>query len=241
MNFVMTRLQRRMVSGIAKRTKAVPAVPAPCHVKWQPPAPRHDLSLPWNLHSNSGFQIPVELKQSSIPGAGLGRFAAAPVQAGDIIRADPILAVSDFIAMGGTIPGSDPLAIRLGDAHDLDSLVAFWSAVSAEAEVRKMMSWFIAGVPKARTDTGHPLSYILTHSLHANHAFNHNYIHLVHDDVLYRKAVRNIAVGEELHMNYGNSIIEDHIKTWIFEHGLTDINTLAERISAHEKATGAIP
>jgi len=187
------------------------------------------LLQPWDMHSKAGFEIPVSLSNSSIPECGLGRFAVMPVAKGAVVRADPIKDVADFIAAGG-VDEKETVAIKINDASDINNLVEHFSKDNpdSEAHARKMMSWFMAGVPAGRSDNGLPLTYILGHSFHINHSHNHNTHTVVEDGVLYHKAVCDIAAGEELFLNYKEYHLEQHVRTWCSQHGLVDAQNLAE-------------
>jgi len=183
------------------------------------------------MHSEAGFKVPVFMSHSSIPDGGLGRFTLMPVAKGAVVRAEPIKDVAKFIATGG-VKEQETVAIRMRDASDIDKLVAYFSKgdPDSEAHVRKMMSWFMAGVPVERTD-GLPLTYILAHSFHTNHGHNHNMHTVEENGVLFYKAVRDIAAGEELLLNYKEMGLEEHAREWCSQHGLVDVQTLAEGLS----------
>merc|ERR1712008_268675 len=189
------------------------------------------LLQPWDMHSVAGFAIPVNMGPSSIPDVGVGRFTIMPVAKGAVVRVDPIKETADFISDGG-VDEQGTVAIRIRGASAIDDLVKHFSQIdpSSEAHVQKMMSWFLAGVPVERTD-GPPLTYLLGHSFHINHGKNHNCHTVVEDGVLYHKAVRDIAAGEQLFLNYKDMGIEQHTRTWCLQHGLVDVQILAESLS----------
>jgi hypothetical protein len=191
--------------------------------------------LPWKFHSFSGFRVETEIKDSLIPGAGLGRFTTVPVKAGEIIRGDPLLRVSEYVKTSHTL--KDTVAIDMKNGEDMDDMVSHWHEQAKadgkeKSEVRTMMSWFMAGVPSERTDRVDPLVYVLAHSFHTNHGFPNpgNMMTVVEDGFLYHKAARDIAVGEELVLDYLAMGIKPFAKRWCAQYGLVDVETLAVNI-----------
>jgi len=186
---------------------------------------------PWDMHSEAGFAVPVCVKPSSIPDAGLGRFTLKPVAKGAVVRADKIKSVADFIADGG-VHEEETVAISLPDASAIDDLVAHFSKGNPDsvAHVRKMMSWYMGGVGIERTD-GKALNYVLAHSFITNHGNNHNMRTYVENGVLFYKACRDIEAGEELLTTYHEYSLFQETKTWCTKHGLIDAQTLIENLS----------
>jgi len=178
-----------------------------------------------------GFAIPVCVKPSSIPGAGMGRFTLVPVAHGDVVRRDPIKSVADFINDGGAYE-IQIVAISVPDASAIDDLVAHFSENNpiTEAHHRKMMSRDIGGVGIERTD-GQALNYVLAHSGTNNHSNNHNLRTFVENGVLVHKACRDIAAGEEMFVNHHEHCLFQDTKTWCAKHGLIDAQTLIENLA----------
>merc|ERR1712079_342954 len=130
-----------------------------------------------------------------------------------VVRADKIKSVADFIADGG-MDEKESVAISLPDASAIEDFVAHLSKGNPDsvAHIRKMMSWYIAGVGVERTD-GKPLNYVLTHSFISNHGPNHNIRSFVENGVLFNKACRDIEAGEELFTPYNEySLFQDNKK-----------------------------
>eukprot|EP00927_Polykrikos_kofoidii_P024428 TRINITY_DN2221_c0_g1_i2.p1 TRINITY_DN2221_c0_g1~~TRINITY_DN2221_c0_g1_i2.p1 ORF type:complete len:258 (-),score=37.02 TRINITY_DN2221_c0_g1_i2:54-827(-) len=188
--------------------------------------------LPWNLHSEVGFDVPTEIKDSTIPNGGLGRFIKEFVTAGSVIRADPIISVQDFISSGGVSP-SQTVAIEMLDAGDMDALVEHFAASreSSLEHIRTMISWFVAGVPAERTDRGRPLVYLLAHSFHSNHsdAEHANIETVVENGLLLQKTVRDISPDSEILLDYTTMGIEDFAKTWCAENRVSDVESMSTK------------
>jgi len=183
--------------------------------------------------SKAGFLPPTVIGESSIPNAGLGRFVAAPVKKGWVIRADPIVSVSSFV-VGGGVNKDMTVAIQLRSVADIEDLNAFWSLNATDSEaatMREKMSWYMASVPHYRTDTGKGFSYILGHSFITNHNSIPNMETQVQDGMLYHKALQDLDAGTELLLDYTSMAVEPFVKDWCTRYDLTDVGTLADELS----------
>eukprot|EP00812_Abedinium_dasypus_P008946 NODE_2670_length_895_cov_467.423810.p1 GENE.NODE_2670_length_895_cov_467.423810~~NODE_2670_length_895_cov_467.423810.p1 ORF type:complete len:185 (-),score=37.44 NODE_2670_length_895_cov_467.423810:182-736(-) len=172
--------------------------------------------LPWNMRSNQGFQVDTEIKESTIAGAGTGRFTKVPISDGAVIRTDTIQPVDAFIASGGTAE-DHTVAVEVKDVADLDKLAAFWGP--HDERTKQMMSWFVSGVP------GIPALFALSHSFHCNHSQPGNMKPQVRDGCLQFVAVVDIAAGAELITDYTTYGIPPFCKSWMAENGFEDVRT----------------
>jgi len=189
--------------------------------------------LPWNLHSDVGFVVPTEIKDSLIPNGGNGRFLQEFVTSGSVIRSDPIISAQDFISSGGVSP-SQTVAIEMLSAGDMDAVVEHFAASreSSLEHIRTMISWFVAGVPAERTDRGRPLVYLLAHSFHSNHSdsTSANIETVVENGMLLQKTVRDILPGSEILLDYSTMGIEDFAKTWCAENRVSDVESMSRDV-----------
>lgn len=186
--------------------------------------------LPFDRHSAAGFCVPTEVKSSMIPEAGLGSFLQAPVRKGESVRAESIMSVASFEALGG-VQQHSTAAVQLQSGADIDALIEFWMTGNKTdfdvADIEKWTSWFIRSVPKSRTDTNRGFSYILSHSFHANHSRPANIETMVEKGMLFHKALRDLDEGEELLLDYTDMQIEQFATKWCAKRKLVDVGTLA--------------
>lgn len=182
------------------------------------------------MHSNAGFAVPTEIKASSIPHAGLGRFNMEQVKSGCVVRADPLVSTQYFISNGG-VSADRTVAVEILSKEDIDALVEHFvaSKTTPTEKIRTMLSWFIAGVAAERTDRGRPLVYLLAHSFHTNHGDVGcvNMETTVENGILYHKAVRDIARNSELLLDYTKMDIGKFAKTWCVENDCSDVEAMA--------------
>jgi len=196
------------------------------------------LALPWEQHSSAGFQRKVEIRKSSVPNGGLGRFACEPIPKGAPVRIDRVQPLEEFLAEnspGSTCPGGG-IAVELRSAADIDRWCehfAFPGAADDEVkDIELKTSWFIAGVPAARTDRGEGLSYVLAHSFHTNHNTEAvNVVTKVRDGHLIHEASQDVRPGDELFLDYTNMDLKPFVKEWCTKReGLSDVQSFARKL-----------
>jgi hypothetical protein len=186
---------------------------------------------PFNRFSNAGFVIATEVRPSKGT-TGWGRFLKEPVKKGWVIRADPIVSASTFLAHGGVKEGST-VAIELGSADDIDNLVEAWTGDQLEiTAIREKMSWYMAGVPSERTDREKGLMYILAHTFHTNHRIPPNIETVVKNGMLFHRALSDLPAETELILCEETMNIDPFVSKWCESHGLTDVGT-AQLINAN--------
>ncbi|CAE7618420.1 unnamed protein product [Symbiodinium sp. CCMP2592] len=181
------------------------------------------MELPWEKRSHAGFKVPVEVRSSRIPGAGLGRFVTVPVKAGTVLRSDTLINFREYLQG----PKGERAAIHLQSAEEIEALAEYFSIGNVSTEVREKMVGFIGSIGADRAQ-GTPVSFVLTHSFHVNHGDNPNFYDFVENGVLYYKTMRDLAAGEELIVNYRAMGMPAHVKEWCSRRGLRDVQTEAE-------------
>mmetsp|Transcript_13954 Transcript_13954/g.30657 ORF Transcript_13954/g.30657 Transcript_13954/m.30657 type:complete len:200 (-) Transcript_13954:93-692(-) len=197
--------------------------------------------FPWRIHSNGNFLVETEVRESSVAGGGLGRFACEALRVGDIVRKSPLLDISDFTSMNppGHIPKDEDFAVVIKDVKDLENWVEHFAVVADKEEIRKMTSWFLAAVFQTGTHGKEPICFIHLHSFHANHRIPSNLCVCTEGSFLLVKAIADIRVGDEFFTNYMDYPIDPVIAQWFASHGLTDVKTFAERSSVSPSVSGS--
>lgn len=171
------------------------------------------------LKENSKFEVETEIKKSSIPDAGNGRFILEHVKKGQFIRKLKIINVKEYIDILKQNENDDTnYFIIFTNYDDLDLLVQYFKSFNLldEDEIKLKISWFIASI--------NDKLYIQSHSSYYNHSNNNNNIKYNFDDnYAYQYANKDIDKNSELFINYNDYNMPEYYLKWCNDNNIQDI------------------
>ena len=195
---------------------------------------------PWDMNTNHGFVVETEIKESTIPGGGLGRFLVKGAKKGDCIYNADMIPVEQYVKDNerGSILEDVPEILVISSKQDMDRLLHYFSSKDESdiAEVSKMLSWFVGGLyeygSKENPESEHS-SFCVTHSVKVNHSIaGANFIPSTENGKFVLKPLRDIEAGEELLCDYRNFALTAEVKEWFAERNLVDTQSMAVNLTA---------
>lgn len=170
------------------------------------------------LKENSEFEIRTQIKESSISGAGKGRFILEDVKKGDLIRKIKIVNVKDYINIIKSNENDNTnYFITFTDYSDLGLLVEYFKSFNLldEDEIKIKISWFIASI--------NDKLYIQSHSSYYNHSNSNNIKYDFDDNYAYHYANKDIDRNSELFINYNDYNMPEYYLKWCSDNNIQDI------------------
>lgn len=170
------------------------------------------------LKENSKFEVKTEIRESSIPDAGKGRFILEDIKKGHLIRKLKIINVKDYINILKLDKYDDTnYFITFTDYNDLDLLVEYFTSFTLldEEEIKIKISWFIA--------TMNDKLYIQSHSSYYNHSDNSNIKRVIEEEYLCHYANKDIDKNSELFINYNDYNMPEYYLKWCNDNNIKDI------------------
>mmetsp|Transcript_73871 Transcript_73871/g.175839 ORF Transcript_73871/g.175839 Transcript_73871/m.175839 type:complete len:202 (-) Transcript_73871:233-838(-) len=188
--------------------------------------------FPWTVMDSAGFKVRTEVRTSTIPDAGNGRFVMEDIPKGTIFFEAPVVSVKEFLSMAKG-PGSTSAqnaVVRITGAEDLEAWVEhFVQAPEEMEEVRLKTSWFVGGLPSSLTDCG-SVTYIFAHSQHGNHGTPGTYVKRIADGVMTAVATADIKAGDELLQDYMSFEILPEVTAWFEKMNLKDVKKIVQSL-----------
>ncbi len=156
----------------------------------------NSLTLPWERlqpHPDDGFRVKTEIKQSTIPEAGLGRFVLEDVPAGTTIKSSLLVPVTspDIFQRNR--------CIYMQSQADIDYLLNRYLRISSDADNnKKRLADFIV----TENWDGKLIVYIRSTSGFINHSANSSIVKSIQNDHVNIVVIKDVAKGDELLLNY---------------------------------------
>lgn len=170
------------------------------------------------LKENADFQINTIIKQSTIDGAGKGRFTLEKINKGDLIKKTTIIHIKDYLNILKSNENNDTnYFIILNNYDDINMLFEYFKSFKLlnEEEIKIKMSWFIGHINNKL--------YIQSHSNYYNHSVNCNIEYRFDDKYLYQYANKDIDKDSELFIDYNNIKFTDYYLKWCCDNNIDDV------------------
>lgn len=170
------------------------------------------------LKENSNFEVETEIKKSSIPGAGNGRFSLEDIKEGTLIRKLKFINIKDYITNSKLNKNTDiNYFIIFNDYYDLNLLVEYFKSFKLldEEEIKTKIAWFMGYIDNKLC--------IQSHSSYYNHSNEYNIKRIVDNEYLYHYANRDIEKNSELFIDYNDYIMPDYFFDWCRDNNIHGI------------------
>ena len=166
--------------------------------------------------------MPTEVKRSSIPNSGNGRFAKTFIKKGTVLVKSPLINVySDNIF-------DYDKAIVIRNVDELNHLISRYQQEFkslSKDDILKDLRHFVANQIDGKFAT------LLCSNAHTNHSLlNENYIARIENNCWFGIATKDIKAGEEILQDYRTIRVKKDIDQYFKSYGLQTVNPFIDQI-----------
>jgi len=170
------------------------------------------------LRNNNNFEIDTIVKESTIVGAGNGRFSLENIKEGTLIRKLKFIDIKDYINNLKLNKNIDiNYFIIFNNYDDLNLLVEYFKSFKLldEKEIKTKIAWFMGYIDNKLC--------IQSHSSYYNHSNEYNIKRIIDDEYLYHYANRDIDKNNELFIDYNDYIMPEYFFKWCSDNNIHGI------------------
>jgi len=182
---------------------------------------------PWSLERQSALKVSAEIKPSLIPNSGNGRFAKEAVKEGTVLVKNRMVSATDPDIFDHDVQ------IRMESVEEMLNLMARFKQHTGESEevILSKFADFVHSTPNVAHGGPRKATFILGSSFHMNHSLDSNVsFAFAGDRHFYAVAIRDIAEGEEMYINYDEIELPQEFAEYFLSRATPSINVFVESI-----------